>query len=390
MTDIVGSSAQSIIDQSIDFVLDRGEDKEIWGGTIPEEFGSDGPNDHERDMIEWIGGFSYRLTNPRRRWSMMSNHWPGITLREVEDDLFSLNPGMVHRYSRVYPEWIKENGEDRYPHTYGERIFDYGINTLHRDDDIPTPDRCENVTYSDNEPIMNQWESAVSHLRKNPSSRKANIVIWDPHVDTAQIHNESNAYVPCNIRLHPQIRGGELWMTVSCRSKDILRGATENLFEFTLLQELMANQLDVDVGQYVCHIDNIHIYREQIDDGYLDQQCVDPYEKYPDDQINSDPWETDITDRFEEIDRCLLEDDMREAMRLTESIDDDYWSSWKQALVIEWIRMRDETDEDLYRRGYEQIDSAWQISLTRRADSAFEGDWMWGEIPFSRDDLPSF
>lgn len=372
MTDVVGETAHEVIEKSIDWLLDHADHNSVWGGTIPDEFGEDEePNDFKRDMREWYGGFSYRLTDPTRRWSSLSNHWPGITLRETEDDLFALNPGMTPEYSIVYREWLKDS-ENLYPHTYGQRIFEHGRQTIDPEDPVP------GTGYDDRNPVVDQWESAIRLLEREPTTRKATITIADPGVDSRWVHHDTNAYVPCNLEIHPTIRDGELHWAVYSRSKDILRGSTENLFEFPLLQEIMAHELDVEVGEYVEHVRNLHIYEEQIRDGYLDQDPVDPYDHWDPDPV-SPPWHLEAT--FSHIDDHLREHDWDTALGLAESVDDPYWRDWKSTLAIEYLRMND-GPEDLYRTVYADLERPWKQSLAQRSVDT------WGSQPWIADGLP--
>lgn len=393
MVDVVGDSAHDVIEKSIEFVLEHGEEAAVWGGTIPERFDDDdSPNDRDRDMIEYTDGFSYKLTKPQRRWCEWSRHWPGITLREVEDDLRALNPGLTPMYSKPYQEWVEDtdDGDDILPHTYGQRMQQYGVNTL-------TDDRCVNGgipgSTEDNTPFIDQWESVKSFLKKRPQSRKACMTYWDPHVDAQQIHSETNAYVPCNVFFQLYVRGGELhWHTMS-RSKDILRGSSENIFEFTLLQELMVRELNdetdmnLSVGDYVEHVSNIHIYKEQIDDGYLEHNIVDPYTSYYTSPISV--LDGDIQDVFELADDYLLDHEYEEAFDTACEIagsvwgGDQYWSEWKQGLVLEYWRMQDpDSAREAYLSFFEDnMGFAWEPALAKRAYREWEDDDILAGIP---------
>jgi len=342
MVDVSGETAHDVITSSIDFVLEHGHETEVWGGTIPEDLDDDeSPNDFEREMIEYFGGFSYRLENPRARWSDISNHWPGITLREVEDDLFGVNPGMVHEYSKVYDSWLEEMSDGlRYPHTYGQRMRQFG-----RDPDG-----------SSQTPFIDQWRTVVRHLESDPTSRKACMSLWDPHVDAARMHHDSNAYVPCNVFFQVTVRDGRLHWSTFSRSKDILRGSTENLFEFPLLQELMALELGLDLGSYVEHVSNIHLYQDQIDDGYLDTDWRDPYDTF-------DPWGPRSLPREHQnemvaVDDFLLENNIGDALQMVRGISDPYWREWKRTLVAEWCHVSDLSCEI-------SVDAPWVRGMRR-------------------------
>jgi len=386
MVDVVGHSAHHVIDAAIEFVLENGEEFSVWGGTIPERFDDDdSPNDRDREMIEYTDGFSYKLTSPQRRWCEWSKHWPGITLREVEDDLRALNPGLTPLYSKPYREWVEdsEDGADILPHTYGQRMQEFGHNTL-------TEDRCVNDripgSSQDNTPFIDQWESMKSFLKKRPHSRKGGMSFWDPHVDAQQIHSETNAYVPCNVFFKTYVRDGELhWHTMS-RSKDILRGSSENIFEFTLLQELMVRELNTEadmglsIGEYVEHVANVHIYQEQIGDGYLEHDIVDPYTVY----VTSDVPELNrsIQDTFRESDEELKSGNYSGAYEIATGIGEDYWRAWKEGLVLEYWRMQDpDKARDEYMSYFDEFSVPWIPALAKRAYSEWNSDEILSSVP---------
>ena len=106
---------------------------------------------------------------------------------------------------------------------------------------------------------IDQVAAVVETLRKDPDSRRAVICLWDPYMDT----QESND-IPCNDMVFFKIRENKLHMTVLNRSNDAILGfPVTNLFQFSMLMELIANLLEVDVGTYCQYSDSLHLYTTQ-------------------------------------------------------------------------------------------------------------------------------
>jgi len=96
-------------------------------------------------------------------------------------------------------------------------------------------------------------------LRKDPLSRQAVLAMWDAPYDL----NETYKDIPCNTHVYFDLRRGKLNMTVCCRSNDIIWGAYgSNVVHFSLLQEVLASELGVQVGVYRQFSNNYHAYKD--------------------------------------------------------------------------------------------------------------------------------
>lgn len=99
---------------------------------------------------------------------------------------------------------------------------------------------------------------AVEELRRDPESRRVVISMWDCEVD---LGNGSKKDLPCNTHIYLRIVGGALDMTVCNRSNDLFWGMLgSNLVHMTLLQELLALAIGVQVGIYRVFTNNLHVY----------------------------------------------------------------------------------------------------------------------------------
>jgi len=101
---------------------------------------------------------------------------------------------------------------------------------------------------------VNQFEEIYRILVSDPNSRRAIISLFDPARDFF-----SDDF-PCSNWLHFTIRNGRLNLKVASRSMDIIWGSTLNFFEWSVVQEIMAKWLNVEIGKLTYFISSLHIY----------------------------------------------------------------------------------------------------------------------------------
>ncbi len=104
-------------------------------------------------------------------------------------------------------------------------------------------------------------------MSSDPKSRQVALQFWDvltdlPHADGAP----RSADVPCNMMSMLKVRDGRLEWTQVLRSNDVFRGLPNNLTQFTLLQEVMAGWLGLELGGYHQWSDSLHIYADALDE----------------------------------------------------------------------------------------------------------------------------
>lgn len=113
-----------------------------------------------------------------------------------------------------------------------------------------------------NEDYVDQIELAIEKLRLNPDTRRVVIGMWDPSSDLEgpNVPDEPKD-IPCNTHIYLSIENKKLDMTVCNRSNDILWGMLgANFFHFTILQEYMAELLDIPMGRFYQFTNNAHLY----------------------------------------------------------------------------------------------------------------------------------
>ena len=106
-----------------------------------------------------------------------------------------------------------------------------------------------------------QLANAYSTLKHNPTSRQVVLQIWDPTVDLPNAHGSpASPEIPCNVGAFLKVRDGKLDWTQIVRSNDIFRGLPYNLIQFSVLQEVIAGWLGLEVGTYTQLSDSLHLY----------------------------------------------------------------------------------------------------------------------------------
>jgi hypothetical protein len=124
---------------------------------------------------------------------------------------------------------------------------------------------------------FNQLYTIGAALATNHDDRRQVLQIWDCTVDLRDQDNKPD--IPCNLTIHFQVVGGNLNMTVFCRSNDIIWGCYgANAVHFSMLQEFMAALVGVPVGRYWHISDNWHAYLDTFTPliPLADQRCMPP------------------------------------------------------------------------------------------------------------------
>lgn len=104
---------------------------------------------------------------------------------------------------------------------------------------------------------VNQFANVQTLLRERPTSRRAVMQIFSAE-DIAAEHRE----IPCTTTLQFMIRNDNLDMITTMRSNDAYWGLPHDVFCFTMLQEIMARSLGIELGSYRHFVSSLHLYDE--------------------------------------------------------------------------------------------------------------------------------
>jgi thymidylate synthase len=177
---------------------------------------------------------------------------------------------------------------------------------------------------------INQLNNVVALLRDNPSTKRAVIQLFDAS-DIVQRYKE----IPCTTALQFLIRDNRLVIVVTMRSNDAYKGLPHDVFCFSMIQEMLAARLEVEVGEYLHFAASMHVYDDSTDamkvylnEGHQKTEVMPPMP---------------VGDPFEVIDSLMAaEEAIREGRTISASeyVGDPYWADIIRLLQVYWATRR--------------------------------------------------
>lgn len=160
-----------------------------------------------------------------------------------------------------------------------------------------------------------QIANVIALLKHKPTSRRAVIQLFD-----ADDISVSRKEIPCTCSLQFSVRKGRLDMMTHMRSNDALLGMPHDFFAFTMIQELVARSLDVDLGMYFHSVGSLHLYDEMRQDAerYLAEGLQDTVAMPP--MPPGDQWQ--YVTRMIELERSIR---LKQDVDVASSGLPDYW-----------------------------------------------------------------
>ncbi len=145
---------------------------------------------------------------------------------------------LQERGVRIWNEWADENGE--LGPVYGVQWRSW-----------PTPEGGH----------IDQISELMTSLRENPDSRRHIVSAWN----VAELSNM--ALPPCHLLFQFYVAEGRLSCQLYQRSADMFLGVPFNIASYSLLTAMIAQQLDLEPGEFIWTGGDCHIYdnhREQV------------------------------------------------------------------------------------------------------------------------------
>jgi thymidylate synthase len=185
------------------------------------------------------------VLSPARRWSLPLAIGEFCWHASASDDVEAL--------AYYAPRWraFAEDGRRVRGSCYGHRIFGHDGN--------------------DHSP----WDKLIALLRTDPASRRAVIDL------AGEDQLDPNALdISCTSTFQAFIRRGSLHVIVQMRSNDAVWGLPYDIFLFTMLQEMLALTLGVEVGTYMHGAGSLHLYEPHVPLALrvLEGECPSPTE----------------------------------------------------------------------------------------------------------------
>ena len=155
--------------------------------------------------------------------------------------------------------WLRENGVtiwDEWADADGELGPVYGVQWR----SWPTPDGGH----------VDQIAQVVEGIRRDPDSRRHIVSAWN----VAEI--PKMALAPCHAFFQFHVADGRLSCQLYQRSADLFLGVPFNVASYALLTHMVAQQTDLEVGDFVWTGGDCHIYDNHVDQ-VTEQLSREPY-----------------------------------------------------------------------------------------------------------------
>ena len=124
--------------------------------------------------------------------------------------------------------------------------------------------------------IYDQVTSVIESIRNNPNSRRHIISAWNVALlPDEKVSPQDNvragkmALAPCHVMYQFQVAGGRLSCMMTQRSGDIFLGIPYNTASTAFLTHMVAQQCDLEVGEVIHSIGDLHLYRNHFEQAKL-------------------------------------------------------------------------------------------------------------------------
>ena len=166
------------------------------------------------------------------------------------------NTWLQERKVSIWNEWALENG-DLGP-IYGKQWRSW---------------QCPNGE------VVDQISEVIEQIRTKPNSRRLIVSAWNPaELPDESIGPQDNvregrmALAPCHCLFQFYVADGKLSCQLYQRSADLFLGVPFNIASYALLTHMIAQQCDLDVGEFVHTLGDCHLYQNHLTDDIVFEQ----------------------------------------------------------------------------------------------------------------------
>ncbi|WP_431469467.1 thymidylate synthase [Sphingosinithalassobacter sp. LHW66-3] len=106
---------------------------------------------------------------------------------------------------------------------------------------------------------IDQIAELIDMIRTNPGSRRQIVSAWNP----GELH--AMALAPCHCLFQTHVANGRLSLQLYQRSADIFLGVPFNIASYALLTHLLAQQCDLEPGDFIWTGGDCHLYSNHLD-----------------------------------------------------------------------------------------------------------------------------
>jgi len=127
--------------------------------------------------------------------------------------------------------------------------------------------------------VVDQISEVIEQIKTKPNSRRLIVSAWNP----AELPDESvgpqdnvregrMALAPCHCLFQFYVADGKLSCQLYQRSADLFLGVPFNIASYALLTHMIAQQCDLDVGEFVHTFGDCHLYQNHLTDDIVFEQ----------------------------------------------------------------------------------------------------------------------
>jgi len=123
---------------------------------------------------------------------------------------------------------------------------------------------------------IDQIANVIETIKTNPDSRRMMVTAWNPSVmpDTSMsftdnVANGKAALPPCHAFFQFWVADGKLSCQLYQRSGDTFLGVPFNIASYALLTMMVAQVCDLEVGEFIHTLGDVHLYSNHIEQAKL-------------------------------------------------------------------------------------------------------------------------
>jgi thymidylate synthase len=128
---------------------------------------------------------------------------------------------------------------------------------------------------------LDQITAVVEAIRRNPDSRRLLVSAWNPadlpldgRSPLENVRQGRMALAPCHCLFQFFVADGRLSCQLYQRSADLFLGVPFNIASYALLTQMVAEQCDLEVGDFVHSFGDVHLYRNHLTDDIVFAQLA--------------------------------------------------------------------------------------------------------------------
>ncbi|MBK1872959.1 MULTISPECIES: thymidylate synthase [Marinobacter] len=127
--------------------------------------------------------------------------------------------------------------------------------------------------------VVDQISEVIDQIRKKPNSRRLIVSAWNPaELPDESIGPQENAekglmaLAPCHCLFQFYVLDGKLSCQLYQRSADLFLGVPFNIASYALLTHMIAQQCELEVGEFVHTFGDCHLYQNHLTDDIVFEQ----------------------------------------------------------------------------------------------------------------------